>query len=152
MKILVPLLISFSFSFVTKKDNLTDLNKFIDVWHLAASEANFDSYFNKMDENSNFIGTAPEERWTKKQFQDFSKPFFDKGKAWDFKSKSRNWNFSDDKKTAWFDEELDTWMLDCRGTGILKKMKGKWKIVFYDLHVIIENEKMDGFLKLRKNN
>lgn len=136
-------------SFKPKQD-LSFFDQFVNDWHLAASKANFDDYFEKMSENSIFIGTAPGERWTKTEFQTFSKPFFDKGKAWDFKSKERNWYFSKDKKTAWFDEVLDTWMLDCRASGVMQKIKGEWKIVFYDLHVLIENEKMDGFLKLRK--
>jgi hypothetical protein len=150
MKYFTIFLLIISSSFIKENKLENELNQLINDWHLAASEANFDAYFNKMDENSIFIGTAPEERWTKKQFQEFSKPFFDKGKAWDFKSTERNWAFSKDKKTAWFDEKLDTWMLDCRGSGVVSKINGKWKIVFYDLHVLIENEKMDAFLKLRK--
>ncbi len=151
MKIILLFLLS---SFTLLKDNsvkdIQVLNKLVDDWHLAASKADFKSYFEMMDESSIFIGTAPNERWSKKQFMDFSKPFFDKGKAWDFKSNERNWYFSADGKTAWFDEKLSTWMLDCSGTGVLKKSKGKWKIMFYDLHVLIENEKINEFLDLRK--
>jgi hypothetical protein len=104
-----------------------------------------------MDESFVFLGTAPEERWDKSTFISFCKPYFDNGKAWDFKATKRHWNFSKDKKTAWFDETLDTWMRDCRATGILLKTKNGWKITHYNLHVLIENEKMDAFLELRKN-
>jgi hypothetical protein len=45
---------------------------------------------------------------------------------------------------------LDTWMDGCRATGILVKVKKSWKIIHYDLHVLIENEKMVDFLELRK--
>ena len=103
-----------------------------------------------MSENSVFIGTAPNERWTKSQFITFAKPFFDKGKAWDFKAKNRKWSYSEDRKTAWFDEELSTWMQDCRGTGVVQLINEEWKIVFYDLHVLIENEKIKEFIELRK--
>jgi ketosteroid isomerase-like protein len=150
MKFLSIFLLFICSSFIKENKLENELNQLIDEWHLAASQANFDAYFNKMTENSIFIGTAPEERWTKKQFQNFSKPYFDKGKAWDFKSTERNWYFSKDKKTAWFDEKLNTWMLDCRASGVVSKIRGKWKIVFYDLHVMIENEKMEDFLNLRK--
>lgn len=143
--IFVIAIISFSSLGQSKLDNV------LNQWHQAATDANFEAYFSLMTKESIFIGTAPGERWTKKEFMSFSKPYFDKGKAWDFKSKERNWYFSQDGKTAWFDEVLDTWMLDCRGSGVMVKSKGKWKIAFYDLHVLIENEKITEFLELRKN-
>ncbi len=123
----------------------------MDNWHLQATKANFDEYFNVTSENFIFLGTAPGERWTKKEFMEFSKPYFDNGKAWDFKAKNRLWNFSTDRKIAWFDEDLDTWMNSCRGSGILIKKNGKWKLVYYNLTVLIENEKIKEFIKLREN-
>lgn len=122
---------------------------FVDNWHLAAAKADFNSYFGVMDESFIFLGTAPGERWTKEQFSTFSKPYFDKGKAWDFKASNRIWNYSSNGKIAWFDEDLDTWMRDCRGTGILVKQKGEWVLVYYNLHVLIENEKIQEFIDLR---
>ncbi len=127
----------------------TELDALIDQWHKDAAAADFKAYFGFMDESFVFIGTAPDERWNKTDFAAFSKPYFDKGKAWDFKSSNRKWAFSKDGKTAWFDEELDTWMRGCRATGVLMLAGKEWKIVHYDLHVLIENEKIDAFLKLR---
>jgi hypothetical protein len=132
------------------KPHKTELDQLVDQWHQSAATANFDAYFDFMDDAFVFIGTAPNERWTKSEFATFSKPYFDRGKAWDFKPNNRKWNFAMDGKTAWFDEELDTWMSGCRATGILVKRKNKWKIIHYDLHVLIENEKMTDFLELRK--
>lgn len=126
------------------------LNAIINQWHIDAANSNFDSYFSITTENFFFLGTAPGERWDKNQFKDFSKPYFDKGKAWDFKPIERSWVFSEDKKTAWFDEELETWMKTCRGSGILVKSKGKWKLAYYNLTVLIENEKIQEFIKLRE--
>lgn len=133
----------------TKPDPFVELNKFMDDWHIAAGQADYSCYFDVMDESFIFLGTAPGERWTKTEFSNFSKPYFDNGKAWDFKPSNRKWNLSKDKKMAWFDEDLDTWMRDCRGTGILENKKGKWVIVYYNLHVLIENEKIQEFIKLR---
>lgn len=127
----------------------SELDKLIDAWHLAASNASFDSYFEVVTDDFVFLGTAPGERWTKDQFAVFSKPYFDKGKAWDFKASNRKWNYSSNGKTAWFDEDLDTWMRGCRGSGVLVKKKGKWKIAYYNLTVLIENEKMKSFVELR---
>lgn len=148
---LVILYSFFQFTIIFSQKDTIFLNKFIDDWHLAASNADFNSYFNKMAENTIFIGTAPNERWTKSEFISFAKPYFDKGKAWDFKAKNRNWSFSTDNKTAWFDEDLTTWMEDCRGTGVVQFLNDEWKIVLYDLHVVIENEKIQEFIKLRKS-
>jgi len=121
----------------------------VDDWHLAASEANYDGYFGLMNDQFIFLGTAPGERWTKEEFSEFSKPYFDRGNAWNFKASNRNWNFSKNGKIAWFDEDLDTWMRGCRGSGIMIKKKGKWKIAYYNLHVLIENEKIESFIELR---
>lgn len=127
----------------------SELDKLVDAWHLAASNASFDSYFEVVTDDFVFLGTAPGERWTKDQFAAFSKPYFDKGKAWDFKASNRKWIYSSNGKTAWFDEDLDTWMRGCRGSGVLVKKKGKWKIAYYNLTVLIENEKMKSFIELR---
>lgn len=128
---------------------LTELNKIIDQWHLDATNANFDSYFEIMTPNFVFLGTAPEERWTKEEFASFCKPHFDNGKAWSFTSSKRNWVFSENKKMAWFDEDLETWMEGCRGSGIMIKERGKWKLAYYNLTVLIENEKIEEFIELR---
>ena len=118
-------------------------------WHRAATKADYKEYFSFVTDDFVFLGTAPGERWNKEEFATFSKPYFDKGKAWDFKPSKRNWTYSADGKTAWFDEDLDTWMRGCRGSGILIKKHGKWLIAYYNLTVLIENEKMNSFIELR---
>lgn len=149
MKILITLLsLVFIFSSM-KPDPWAPLDEIVDDWHLAATNADYEGYFGAMHESFTFLGTAPEERWSKREFSAFSKPYFDKGKAWDFKASNRKWNFSRNGKLAWFDEDLDTWMRGCRGSGILVKKKGKWKITYYNLHVLIENEKIESFIELR---
>jgi hypothetical protein len=131
------------------KPDTTTLDKIVDDWHQAASDASFEDYFGAMTDSFVFLGTAPGERWTKTEFSAFSKPYFDNGKAWSFKASKRHWNFSKNGKTAWFDEDLDTWMRGCRGSGILEKKKGEWKFVYYNLTVLIENEKIQEFIDLR---
>lgn len=126
------------------------LNVLINQWHFNAAKSEFKNYFDATSENFIFLGTAPGERWNKLEFQTFCKPYFDKGKAWDFKPSNRKWNFSKDKKTAWFDEDLETWMKGCRGSGICTLEKGEWKIAYYNLTVLIENEKIKKFIELRE--
>ncbi len=128
----------------------TRLNAFMDAWHQSASDANFDGYFNVMREDFVFLGTAPGERWKKDEFAKFSKPYFDKGKAWDFKASNRIWEFGAGKKIVWFDEDLDTWMEGCRGSGIMIRKGKEWKLVYYNLTVLIENEKIKEFIDLRQ--
>ena len=126
-----------------------NLDTLMNQWHRAAGTANYTNYFGFMSASFVFLGTAPGERWAKEKFSSFAKPYFDKGKAWDFKSHNRNWMFSKDSTIAWFDEDLDTWMRGCRGSGILHHVDDTWKIVYYNLTVLIENEKINSFIDLR---
>ncbi|MEY4286439.1 MAG: hypothetical protein RL511_512 [Bacteroidota bacterium] len=127
------------------------LDQMIDNWHLAAAQANFEAYFARTSSNFVFLGTAPGERWARAEFMTFCKPYFDKGKAWDFKPSNRNWQFAADGKVAYFDEDLATWMEGCRGSGICVLENGQWVIAYYNLTVLIENEKINSFIKLRKH-
>ena len=126
------------------------LNKQIDAWHQSAAKADFQNYFSATSDDFVFLGTAPGERWNKEAFQSFCKPYFDKGKAWDFKPSNRQWQFAGNGTVAYFDEDLVTWMESCRGSGICVLVNGEWKIAYYNLTVLIENEKIKEFIKLRK--
>lgn len=126
------------------------VNSELDAWHKSASEARFDSYFKAMSKTSVFIGTDASENWSKKDFKAFSKPFFDRGKAWDFKSVERNVYISAEGNIAWFDELLDTWMGICRGSGVLRKTGDTWQIEQYVLSVSIPNENINEVINLKK--
>ena len=65
------LLVSVAFRPDTNK-----LNEIVDDWHKAAAEANFKNYFGAVTEGFVFLGTAPGERWTKSEFEVFSKPYW----------------------------------------------------------------------------
>ncbi|NDB36257.1 MAG: hypothetical protein EB023_13185 [Flavobacteriia bacterium] len=128
----------------------TSLNSLMDAWHKNATLAQFEPYFSATADDFIFLGTAPGEMWDKTAFMAYSKPYFDSGKAWRFTPKNRVWNFSENGKTAWFVEDLETWMLGCRGSGVCTKTNKGWKIRFYNLGVLIENEKIKEFIELRK--
>lgn len=125
------------------------LDSLIDEWHLAASQSNYANYVGFMDDDFVFLGTDPAERWERTAFASFCKPYFEQGKGWDFKKVERFISLSPNGKIAWFDETIQTWMNICRGSGVLVKKKKSWKIVQYNLAVLIENDKMNDFLKLR---
>jgi len=124
------------------------IHQIVDAWHEAATNADFDAYFKVLDEHSIFIGTDAHERWTKSEFQEYSKPYFDQGEAWDFKVKSRHVEFAKDGKVVYFDELLDTWMGICRGSGILELSDGEWKIVLYHLSITVPNDLIQDYLIL----
>lgn len=127
-----------------------EIVKFIEKWHIAASEAKLDTYFDMMSENAIYIGTDANERWTKKEFYQFCEPHFLKGKTWDFKPFDRQIYYSDDLQTIWFDELLNTWMGVCRGSGVIIMENDKLKISHYHLSVTIKNEKVNEFLQINQ--
>jgi len=150
------ILLFFSLSFIpnigisqaNNDENQLVINQILDDWHKAAANADLEEYFSVMDENAIYLGTDAAENWTKKEFYNFCKPYFEKGTAWEFHPKSRSIYFDNDMQTAWFDEVLDTWMGDCRGSGILIFKNAQWKIVHYNLAVAVPNVIINEYVKL----
>jgi hypothetical protein len=132
-----------------KDDKTIQIDQVINSWHEAAAAANFETYFSILSNDAVFIGTDATENWNKEEFKEYAKPHFDKGKAWNFKPLDRHIYFSTDKKTAWFDELLDTQMKICRGSGVLVKVKNEWKIAHYVLSMTIQNELSNEVVKLK---
>jgi ketosteroid isomerase-like protein len=129
----------------------SDIDKFINQWHQAATDANAAIFFGAMADDCIYIGTDATERWSKAEFKKFAKPFFDKGKAWDFKPYQRDVHVSADGQYVWFSELLTTWMGVCRGSGILSKTPDGWEIKQYHLSVTVPNDTIKDFLKLIEN-
>lgn len=146
---IVLLIFSLSSAVFAQDKSVKEINTLLDSWHKAAAEAKFESYFDALTEEAIFIGTDATENWDKKAFQTFAKPYFDKGKAWNFKSLERHVYFDKDKKIAWFDELLDTQMKICRGSGVVVKVRNEWKIQHYVLSMTIPNENSDAVVKIK---
>jgi hypothetical protein len=128
----------------------SEINLVLNDWHKAAGQANFNAYFDVLTEDAIYIGTDATENWNKEEFIKFAKPYFDKGKAWDFTALERNIYFSSDMKTVWFDELLNTQMKICRGSGVLvMDEKGNWKIKQYVLSMTIPNDNTDDVVKIK---
>lgn len=137
-----------TFNARTEKRNI---NQNIDNWHLAAAKADFDTYFGLMTQDGVFIGTDATENWNNTDFRAFSKPYFDKGKAWSFTPLERHIYFSSDYKTAWFDELLQTQMGVCRGSGVLEIEDNSWKIAHYVLSLTIPNDMVKDLVMQKKD-
>ncbi|MCB9222956.1 MAG: nuclear transport factor 2 family protein [Crocinitomicaceae bacterium] len=134
-----------------KQWSVSECERIMNRWHQDAADANLQGYFEVMADSFYYLGTDPNERWSKSEFETFCMPYFEKGTTWYFEAERRNWAISDDGNVCWFDEYLFTQNMDyCRGSGVLQKVDGKWKLFHYNLTVLIENEKMKQFLKLRK--
>lgn len=128
-----------------------EIDQVMDQWHQDASRANAKGYFEAIAQDGIFLGTDESENWTKDEFYTFAKPFFDKGRVWDFKVKERNVFFSQDKSISWFNEVLDTWMGPCRGSGVLSQdQSGQWQLKQYNLTMLIPNDIVQDYLALRK--
>ncbi len=136
-----------SFAFAQTEE--TNVNNLLENWHKAAAEANYQEYFSLMADESVFIGTDATENWDKQEFMDWSKKYFDRGKAWSFSTLERNIFFLEDMQLAWFDELLDTQMGICRGSGVAVKENGDWKIKHYVLSIAIPNENVDAVTSLK---
>ncbi len=124
------------------------VNQIIDDWHKAAATANADAFFGSMSKDAVYIGTEAGERWLRDELREWSKEYFDRGAAWDFKPTERNVYFSENGDYAWFEERLDTWMGECHGSGVLKLANKGWKIKHYHLSVTVPNDKIEDFKKL----
>jgi ketosteroid isomerase-like protein len=141
-------LVSFDSLQYKESEEKEKVNTTLDAWHKAAAEANYNAYFGMMTDDAIFIGTDPTENWNLKAFQAFAKPYFDKGKAWNFKAMERHIYFDKSGKLAWFDELLNTQMKICRGSGVLVKIGAAWKIKHYVLSMTIPNDNTDEVIKI----
>lgn len=114
------------------------INRVLDNFHQAASEADGKAYFAAFSRRGVFIGTDASERWTVAQFKTYAEPYFSQGKGWTYTPHHRTLDQAGD--TAWFDELLDNDKYGlCRGSGVLVKEAGQWKIVQYHLTFPIPN-------------
>ncbi|MBI4348286.1 MAG: nuclear transport factor 2 family protein [Elusimicrobia bacterium] len=121
----------------------------LDDWHDAAAKADEKRYFAHFAEQGVFLGTDATERWDVPGFRAYAHPHFAKGKAWTLKPRDRHVMLSEDGRTAWFDERVDSPKYgEGRGTGVLVKTTAGWKIAHYNYTIPIPNAKFKDVLKL----
>jgi predicted ester cyclase len=113
----------------------------LNTLHQAAADADYEAYSSVFAADAVFLGTDATERWTRDEFMAFAKPYFDQGRGWTYVPTERYVSVAADGATAWFDERLDNANLgDTRGSGVLIKESGQWKISQYNLTIPIPNE------------
>jgi len=129
---------SLSLSAQKDKDIIDDL---LNQWHQAAANADQQSYFDFIAEDGIYIGTDATENWIKADFYEWSKSYFENGKAWSFAASERNIYLSDNNNIAWFDEHLEFSGGILRGSGVLAKEHNTWKLKHYVLSLPVPNDK-----------
>jgi hypothetical protein len=148
-KLILPFLFFMIPLFVSSQDKeKEEINVMLDAWHKAAADANQQVYFDGIAENGIYIGTDATEIWTKQEFFEWSKPYFEKGKAWSFKAIKRNIYLSEERSFSWFDELLQFTGGVFRGSGVLIKKDGEWKLEQYVLSLPVPNEKFKGVMEV----
>jgi hypothetical protein len=121
----------------------------LDDFHDAAAHADEARYFSHFAKDGVFLGTDATERWDVAAFRAYAHPHFAAGKAWTFHATARHVAFATDGTTAWFDEALATEKLGpARGSGVLVREGGEWKIAQYNLAITIPNERFADVRKL----
>ena len=129
------------------------VNSILNGFHKAASNADEEQYFGYLADNAVFLGTDAGERWTKKEFRHYAKSRFSKGQGWTYIPQKRHIMFSQDFLHAWFDEKLFNRKYgELRGSGVLQKINGIWKIVHYNMVFTIPNQVTKEVVRIIKEN
>jgi len=112
----------------------------LDDFHDAAARADEARYFGHFAKDGVFLGTDATERWDVAAFRAYAHPHFANGKAWSFHAVRRAIAIAGG--AAWFDEDLATEKLGpARGSGVLVREGGAWKIAQYNLTIPIPNDR-----------
>jgi ketosteroid isomerase-like protein len=125
------------------------ISTMLDSFNVAAAQADFSKYFSYYTEDAIFMGTDATERWEKPAFMAWSKPFFDRGKAWNFTALQRQIYFDQTGNLAWFDELLKTQMKICRGSGVVVRTPQGWKLKQYVLSMTLPNSLVDTVVAMK---
>ena len=126
-----------------------DVATTLDQFHAAAAKADGATYFGLFAPDGVFIGTDASERWTVDEFKKYATPFFSKGKGWTYTPGLRHIDFAPAGDVAWFDEILDSKSYGvCRGSGVLRKIAGKWRVSQYHLTIPVPNDLAKTFVQM----
>ena len=114
----------------------------LDDWHAAAAAADEQRYFAHFTPRGVFLGTDATERWTVAEFREYAHPHFAAGRGWAYLPRDRHVMLSENGLLAWIDEKLTNEKYgELRGTGVLRKIDGEWKVAHYSLTFTIPNER-----------
>jgi ketosteroid isomerase-like protein len=124
----------------------------IDDFHDAAAHGDKERYLGHFTDDAVFLGTDEWERWPKHpDFEDYVNERFKDGSGWNYKSVERNIRFNDRADVAWVDEVVYSETSGrLRGTGVLTRQSGQWKLEHYAMSFLILNENWEEVIELTK--
>jgi hypothetical protein len=133
----------------------TLVSETLDALHESASKADGQRYFALFAPDAVFLGTDATERWPIDEFKTYAMKRFETGAGWTYQVKDgqRFITISQDGSVAWFDELLENAKYGtCRGSGVLHRINGQWKIVQYNLSIPIPNDLAGEVVKMIREN
>ena len=122
----------------------------LDDFHDAAANADVERYLGHMTDDAVFVGTDEHERWPMQpDFIEYVNDRFAVG-GWSYYSTDKKINFSQDGSVAWFNETSISNSMGAhfRGSGVLERINGEWKISHYVLSVLVYNELWEDVMGL----
>jgi len=131
--------------------DVDDIGNVLDNFHDAAAHADKDRYLGLMTDDAVFMGTDEWERWPKHpDFTDYVDGRFKNG-GWSYKSVERQIRVADSDDIAWFDEVVFSESNGrFRGTGVLTRQNGTWKIAHYAMSFLVLNENWEEVVELTR--
>jgi len=126
----------------TPETRLANVEKVLDDLHAAAAAADGERYFDLFAPGAVFLGTDATERWTIEEFKEYALPRFEQGTGWTYHVRERHVDFARGRGVAWFDERLWNERYGAtRGSGVLVRESGAWRIAQYVLSFAVPNDK-----------
>lgn len=149
---LMFLVLALSFTASANEAEVNAIGKVLDDFHDAAAHGDKARYLGHMTDDGVFMGTDEWERWPKEpDFVDYVGSRFKDGSGWSYRSVERNVQLADSGEVAWFDEVVFSETNGrFRGTGVLLKQGGDWKIAHYAMSFLIFNENWQDVIELSK--
>ena len=125
-----------------------EVDRVLDAFHAAAARSDEATYFSSFAAGGVFLGTDATERWDVAAFRAYAHPHFEKKRGWVMRATRRAVAFADGG-TALFDEDLETRGLGpARGSGVLVREGGGYKILQYNLALTVPNERFASVKRL----
>ena len=128
------------------------IGEVLDDFHAAAAAGDKDRYLGHMTDDGVFMGTDEWERWPKNpEFTEYVGGRFQNGTGWSYKSVEREIMLAESEDIAWFDEVVYSESNGrFRGTGVVVKSDGQWKIAHYAMSFLVFNENWEEVIELSK--